>query len=428
MLTCHIRQVRLIFALVTLVAAAVLAAPSAAGQAQNEGPRADLRHLAEQMEQIHPNLFHGLSREEWHEAVDTLDARLPGLTRDQILVEFMRLVARVSLRGRDGHMHALPTDAAHPGILPLQIYFFSDGLHLVNALPPYRDLVGSRVTAFNGHPVDEVVRAVEPLVARDNEASVPLFMPLYLVIPNVLSGLGLTPADPPVPITTVDRSGRERTTEISKATWARYLAWVPNAILRLPARNTLWLSRPAKTFWWRYLPSSRTLFVQYNATHGPPSSQVVALRRRASRKGVQRVVIDLRHNGGGDNTSYNTFLAALRRAPFNRPRKLYVLLGRLTFSAAGNFATEVDLQTRALFAGEPMGGGLNQYGQASIVTLSRLPIPIQVPVATQFYEYAPGDPRSTITPEVPAPLSSSDYFAGRDPALRAAIAHSRGTA
>jgi hypothetical protein len=419
--------VRLVLATVILVAAAVLAAPSAAGRAQNEGARADLRHLAEQMEQIHPNLFHGMTREEWREAVDALDARLPGLGRDQVLVEFMRLVARVSVRGgRDGHMHAWPADETHPGLLPLRIYFFSDGLHVVGALPPYGDLVGSRISAFNGHPLDEVVRAVEPLVGRDNEASVPLFLPLYLLIPNVLSGLGVTPADQPVPITTVDRSGRERTTAVSRVPFARYLDWASNGIFRLPARKSVWLGRQAKPFWWRYLPSSRTLFVQYNAVQGPPSSLVTALRRRAARRGVQRVVIDLRHNSGGDNSSYNTLLAALRRAPFNRPRKLYVLLGRLTFSAAGNFATEVDLQTRAIFAGEPMGGGLNQYGQASIVTLSRLPIPIAVPVATQFYEYAPGDPRSTITPELPAPLSSADYFAGRDPALRAAIAHSRG--
>jgi hypothetical protein len=420
--------VRILLATLVLVVAAVLAAPSAAGRAQNEGARADLRHLAEQMEQIHPNLFHGMTREEWREAVDSLDARLPGLTRDQILVEFMRLVSKVSVReGRDGHMHALPTDAAHPGFLPLRIYFFSDGLHVVGALPPYGDLVGSRITAFNGHPLDEVLRAVEPLVARDNEASVPLFLPLYLLIPNVLSGLGLTPADQPVPITTVDRSGRERTTAVQRVPLARYHTWAPNRLFHLPSRKTVWLSRQAKPFWWRYLPSSKTLFVQYNAVQGPPSSLVTALRRRASRKGVQRVVIDLRHNGGGDNTSYNTLLAALRRAPFNRPRKLYVLLGRLTFSAAGNFATEIDLQTRAVFAGEPMGGGLNQYGQGSVVTLSQLPIPIAVPVATQFYEYAPGDPRSTITPELPAPLSSSDYFAGRDPALRVAIAHSRGS-
>ena len=177
---------------------------------------------------------------------------------------------------------------------------------------------------------------------------------------------------------------------------------MPHGIFRLPPRKTLWLSRHAKEFWFRYLPSSQTLFVQYNAVQGPRTSLVDALRKRAARRGVQRVVIDLRHNGGGDNSSYNTFLAALRRAPFNRPRRLYVLLGRLTFSAAGNFATEVDLQTRATFAGEPMGGGLNQYGQGTV-----------------------GDPVAPPHPDVGAGRDAVLRVRARRPAAHASLPRSR---
>ena len=419
------RAAALLAVAVLLAVPAASARPAASG---NEGARADLRLLVEQLEEIHPNPFHGLSRDEWRTAVAALDARLGALSRDQIMVEFMRLVALVSSRGRDGHMQALPVDARHPGLLPLRVYFFSDGLHVVGALPPHgRDLVGSRIVAVNGHAVDEVVRAVEPLVGRDNEASVPLFMPLYLLMPNVLAGLGLADADRPVPLTVVDRTGRARTVEFAKVRLGEYAALGgAHGLLSLPARPTLWLASTAKPFWARYLPSSQTLFVQYNAVQGPSDTTVRHLRRRAARSDVRRVVIDLRHNGGGNNTAYGPLLEALRRKPFAGPRRLYVLLGRLTFSAAGNFSTEVDRKTTAIFAGEPMGGGLNQYGQTSTVTLARLPIPLAVPVATQYYEYAPGDPRLTITPELSAPLGSSDFFAGRDPALRAAVAHSRG--
>ena len=62
-------------------------------------------------------------------------------------------------------MHALPTDATHPGILPLQLYLFPDGLYVVGAMAPHSSLIGSRVTAIGGNPVDEVVRAAAPLVA-----------------------------------------------------------------------------------------------------------------------------------------------------------------------------------------------------------------------------------------------------------------------
>jgi hypothetical protein len=168
--------------------------------------------------------------------------------------------------------------------------------------------------------------------------------------------------------------------------------------------------------------------VQYNSVQRLPWTPLLAaLRRRAARADVERVVLDLRHNGGGNNTTYGALLQALRRQPFNRARRLYVLLGRMTFSAAANFATDVDRQTNAIFVGEPMGGGLNFYSpEGRFVTLSRLPIAMAVPISITYWELAPGDPRLTIRPEISAPLSSSDYFSGRDPALRAAVAHSRG--
>ena len=46
------------------------------------------------------------------------------------------------------------------------------------------------------------------------------------------------------------------------------------------------------------------------------------------------------------------------------PGELDVLIGRLTFSAAANFATESRRRPSATFVGEPMGGSPNLYGDA----------------------------------------------------------------
>ena len=62
--------------------------------------------------------------------------------------------------------------------------------------------------------------------------------------------------------------------------------------------------------------------------------------------GVDRVVVDLRNNGGGDNRRYGPLLEALRDPRIDRPGRLFVLIGRLTFSAAGNFATDVEARDR----------------------------------------------------------------------------------
>ena len=80
-------------------------------------------------------------------------------------------------------------------------------------------------------------------------------------------------------------------------------------------------------------------------------------------------MVDLRNNGGGDNTTYRHLLAVLQDPAIDRPGQLDVLIGRLTFSAAANFATEVERTTDAIFVGEDMGGSPNLYGDARRVDL-----------------------------------------------------------
>ena len=100
--------------------------------------------------------------------------------------------------------------------------------------------------------------------------------------------------------------------------------------------------------------------------------------------------------------------------------RLVVITGRNTFSAASLFAAHLERDTDAVFVGEPMGGSPNLYGNPRDFTLPYSGI--VVGVATQwFVGSTPGDPRLTIEPDVPVALTSADYFAGRDPALDAAM-------
>jgi hypothetical protein len=67
-----------------------------------------------------------------------------------------------------------------------------------------------------------------------------------------------------------------------------------------------------------------------------------------------------------------------------------------------------------------MGGSPNLYGNPRDFLL--LHSGIDVGVATQYYVGSrPDDPRLTIPPDVSVGLTSADYFAGRDPALQAAL-------
>ena len=53
----------------------------------------------------------------------------------------------------------------------------------------------------------------------------------------------------------------------------------------------------------------------------------------------------------------------------DRPGRLFAIIGRVTFSAAANFATDLEQATSVTFAGEPMGGSPNLYGDTRPVDL-----------------------------------------------------------
>jgi Peptidase family S41 len=194
--------------------------------------------------------------------------------------------------------------------------------------------------------------------------------------------------------------------------WLPAPAWMPRK------RQPLYLRLQGKPYGITPLQRGRAVYVAYNQTTYAGLIPRRLLRLAANPK-VRRVVVDLRLNGGGDNTSYGSLLAALRSRVVNRPGKLIVLTSRVTFSAAGNFAADIDHSTRARFVGEATGGSPNNYGDALEVELPSLGV--SVFVSTSFVELFPGDARVTVEPDLPVPLTAAAFFSGRDPVLARAL-------
>src|SRR5215471_2289306 len=61
----------------------------------------DLRAFSEQAPKVHKNLFHAMSREQFEASLKQLHDRIPSLSRNQIIVELARIVAKIG----DGHSY-----------------------------------------------------------------------------------------------------------------------------------------------------------------------------------------------------------------------------------------------------------------------------------------------------------------------------------
>ena len=385
------------------------------------GLRADIDALLVARDTVHPDGWHGLPRADWVAAADAVKAKAPTLTDDQALVELVRLAAMPSWNGRDGHSGIFPfVPGGGTHSYPVRWWRFSDGLVITTARAPYESLVGSRVEAINGRPIADVLALVEPLAPRDNPSNLLAYSTIYLRTSELLAGLGVIDAAGPATFTMIGRDGTRRDVTIEPISAEGDLAWNSGQPHMLPPTDALWLRKQGTVLWWEYLADSRTLYVQYNAVQGGTIRIVDEILARAKQDDVARVVLDLRHNGGGDNTTLGPIDLAFRDPAINRPGRLFVLIGRLTFSAAANFATDLEHETAATFAGEAMGGSPNLYGDARKIDLPGSPHDLYM--ATRFWERSTADDRRiTIEPDIAAPLSSADYFAGRDPVLQAIL-------
>ena len=220
------------------------------------------------MDARHPDLFHDTPRAEIERAIDELKARAATATDDEMMVGVAQIVALVSANGRDAHTGLFPwsPDSTYPvHSLPLRLWLFPDGLRVVDALAPYEDLIGARLETIAGHPVDDVLAALDPVVPRDNDATVSLLTPRYVLMPEVLHGLGLVEDAGPVALGVVDAARTAREVDVAPIPMADYNAWAGPYGLHIPADPDVpYLSRMDEPLWWSRLDDGATLFVQYN--------------------------------------------------------------------------------------------------------------------------------------------------------------------
>jgi hypothetical protein len=398
-------------------ASTLAASPS---PSRDEAWRIAIYELVSARERIHPNPYQGIDKPTYLAAADDLASKIPNLNDDQALAGITRLAAMPGWKGREGHSGIFPfTPETGTHAYPLRFWRFSDGLTITAARAPYEALVGSRVMAIGGKPIDEVMALVEPMAPRDNPSNLLAYGPLYMRQTELLAGVDVIDHAGPAVFSVVDRDGTARDVTVEPIPAADDVVWTNALPMVLPPRDVMWLHDSTEPVWWRFLADSKTLYLQYNevVTTGTVADEILA---RVAQGGVGRVVVDLRNNGGGDNHRYARLLEALQDPSIDRPGRLIVLFGRLTFSAAGNFATEVEATTDAVFVGEAMGSSPNLYGD---VRRSSLPtVGLDVYIASIYWQKSTADdPRITIEPGVAVPYSSDDYFSDRDPQLEAAI-------
>src|ERR1035441_9111600 len=392
-----------------LAAALLICAPARGFAITAVQWQSDLQYLVSHLRSTHPNLFFHVSAQDFNAAANDLNQRIPQLSDAQITVEIMKLVAMVG----DAH-----TSVYSPfPFLPIRFRWFSDGLFVNAAAPEYGRALGAKVIEIGNLPVKQAYDAVSTVISHENDQWVREVTETYLGTPELLAALGVTSGSGPVRYLFQDVSGTRFEMQVSPS--SSDLLWPPDSTNGIVP---LWRWNYSLNYWFQYLPTTHTVYLAYNRCAEMPDlsfsgflDQVLAFIRQQP---VNRVVVDLRNNTGGDSRVFQPLLNELSRNADLR-RKVTAIIAQATFSGGVMAAAALAYQFGIPLIGQPSGGRTDLFGNTVQFGLPNSGL--SVTCSTQFFIAYPGYTGNSLRPDVPVPMSSADYFARQDPFLLAAL-------
>jgi hypothetical protein len=401
------RVVALAYCLLTAVS-------SRAADLTPEAWKQDLDFLARELPQRHINLFFQLKRADWDAQVQRLAEALPGMSDPEVRVALKRLVASV------GNAHTNVSAFPYSPLFPIRFGPFAEGFYVVAAKAEYAQAIGARLTGIGGYGIDAVIQRLSPLIPRENALVIQADLPALLQTAGVLRGTGIAPEAGSTAFH-FDRDGRQFTIDIEPLP--------PNQQGPLAARPKgatyeipLYLSDRETLYWFRYLEEPRALYIQYNSCKEMEKLSFADFTRQAmeaaGQHDVDKVIVDLRHNGGGNSAVIEPLLAALAKRPnLHRQGHLFVLTSIATFSSGLMNTLALQRRFQAVVAGQTSSQSLNSYGDVRIFKLPNSGLDVWY--CTKYFKLAPG--RELLEPDLPVPLTAADYFSGRDAVLEAVL-------
>jgi hypothetical protein len=371
-----------------------------------------LAFLVAELPKRHANAFFKCPRLEFDAAASAIDHDLPTLQDHQVVVRLMQLTAKLG----DFHTGIGPQSIPQAHYFPVSFAIFSDGPVIGAARESQKDLIGCKLVKFGDTPIDEALQRAASVVGYENEATFKAMAPRLLVTGEIAQTLGLCPAIDHATITVRDAAGAERTVDLAPAPGEKLVSGETGA-------PPLYRQKRATANWYDMIPDHQAVYFHYERCADEPGQRLVGLTNDLLKAidtfSVQRVIIDLRANGGGNSGFLLPFIQGLKsRERLAAPGSIIVLVGRGTFSSAQMNAAKLKSDAHAILIGEPTGQKPNAYGEVKTFKLPRSQL--EVRYSTKFWKTEDGE-RPSMEPDVRVEPSSTEYLSGKDPVLDAAL-------
>jgi len=376
----------------------------------------DLAFFKTAFETIHYKLYGQISEQDWNTAITDISKNITDLSDASIIVKLMQLVARVG----DGHTFVRPPLQGESGFnfYPIQLYQFEEGLFVTAINDKYGDLVGSELTHINGVPIPEVLNKFNTILSVDNDMGYKENVYL-LMFSEILQDLKITTKSTQASFTfkTPEQKHVTRVIDAGNFNPGLWNTKITSTNDVLP----LYRSNPNDYFWYNYLPEQNAVYLQLNINFSKPDKDIDVFYDEVfafmETEQVEHLILDIRNCPGGNSFNNKGLIAhILKLKSLQDKGNMYTIIGRKTFSAAMNLATDLEQWTNTIFIGEPTGSSPNFVGETNFVELpySRL----NISISNAYWQRSVSwDERHWIAPSIYIPPTFKAYHSNTDPVM-----------
>lgn len=376
------------------------------------------RRIAHVLAKKHPNPWFRLSEAEFRLQVEGLDRDLPRLSERQAILRWMLIFAALG----DEHT-CLWEQSTSTQLWPIHIRVAPSGVFISHADQRFKDLRGARIVNVGGQPVEAYLESLEafqsaPVPSHRAHRAAQSFPYGWIYLKDT----GRLPSGVRPELDVEHADGRREIREMPTldregVSWTSLHPPIPLL------RN----ADPSRFYTHRLIEEGRTLYIRYRSCRNQAGQESVwaftgRVQQEAKAAPVERAVVDLRGNGGGNGLLFWRMERWLSKHPaFSRPGGLLVLTDSETFSSAFMAARNLQRAGGRVIGAEP-GQPVNHYGQIHFTEIPGLRPAFAC--ATKAFLFDPGDPTAwnrSLKVDLPLDETRADVLGMADSVLAAAL-------
>jgi hypothetical protein len=361
----------------------------------------DIDYFESELAKNHIDFYSIIDSVDFHNRLSVLKEKTDFLTDYEVELELQRILASLHI----SHTSILVQFNQSTKRLPLIADFFDDGLFIVGINKSNREFIGRKIIGINNIPIEEIYSRTEPFVSFENKQWLNRQFPYFISNVSFLKYIGVVKEDSLL------------TVNLDNQVTINFKAGLENLVSETAEvfNTSNWLKNRTRNYWFYVDNTCDLVYIQYNRCQEDTSYLFVDfvndILKSVKEDSVNRILIDLRLNSGGDSEVFNPLIFALKEL---KNIEVYTAISKKTFSSGRMVAIKLRNQINSILIGENTGGSPRSYGNLRQIKLPNHTIVVNY--CTKYFSLEDTN-KNTTEPDIKVRYLSTDFFDGNDKIL-----------